>query len=86
MDAEAFHCKYIQTSILEEASMKKIKKYESIKNYAERCLKDNEEMIRMKYQVKEIRMSCRYVVIGNLGIVPKTTEVDFYSITDVDET
>jgi hypothetical protein len=53
-----------------------VKKYEPIIREAKEWLESNKEEIRIKYKVSNIDVDCKFVIISNLGVVPKSTEKD----------
>jgi hypothetical protein len=64
----------VMSSTLNAARVKKEEKYKKIIKYADEWLKRNKEEIMLKYKVSDVGVKCNYVIISNLGIVPKATE------------
>jgi ribosome-interacting GTPase 1 len=67
------------------ARQKKEEKYKPIIKYAEDGLKRNNEEIRIKYKVQDVKVDCKYIIISNLGVVPDTTVKDVCRIISDDE-
>jgi hypothetical protein len=66
--------------ILKNARAKKVKKYEPIIREAKVWLERNKEEIGIKYKVSDIEVDCKFVIISNLGVVPKSAEEDVCSL------
>jgi hypothetical protein len=43
------------------------------------------EEIKIKYKVSKVKVSCRFIIISNLGVIPKETERDICSLIDSDK-
>jgi hypothetical protein len=56
---------------LRVAREKKMDKYEEIVRDAKEWLERNKDDIAMKYKVNKIEVDCSYIIISNLGMVPK---------------
>jgi hypothetical protein len=72
----SFDTKDVMNSTLNAARVKKEDKYKKIIKSAEEWLKKNKEEIMIKHKVSDVGVKCSYVIISNLGIVPKATEDD----------
>jgi hypothetical protein len=75
-----FKTEDIAESSLKAAREKKIEKYEPIIKEARSWLAENQAEIKKKHKVSKINFNCKYIVISNLEIVPKTTKDDIYRI------
>jgi Zn-dependent peptidase ImmA (M78 family) len=66
----------VSNNTLSEARRKKEEKYEGIVQEAKSWLERNKEEIAIKYKASKIMVDCHYIIISNLGMVPKSTETD----------
>jgi hypothetical protein len=71
-----FDTKDVMNSTLTVARIKKEEKYKEIIKAADEWLKRNKEEIMIKHKVSDVGVKCSYVIILNLGVVPKTTELE----------
>jgi myosin-crossreactive antigen len=62
--------------LLSDARSRKMEKYEEIVKEAKAWLERNKDEIAYKYKVSKIEVDCSYIIISNLGMVPKRTEID----------
>jgi hypothetical protein len=75
-----FETKDIMSSTLKEARTKKEEKYKKIIEATNNWFKRNKEEIMIKHKVSNVGVKCSYVIISNLGVVPKVTELDVCGI------
>jgi hypothetical protein len=66
----------VSMNSLTEARNRKENKYVDIVKEASSWLNRNKEEIGIKYKATRITVECHYIIISNLGMVPKTTETD----------
>jgi myosin-crossreactive antigen len=66
----------ISNNTLITVRRKKEKNYEEIVQEAKAWLERNKEEIAIKYKVSKIEVDFNCIIISNLGMVPKSTEVD----------
>jgi hypothetical protein len=66
----------VSNNALTRAREKKEEKYGAIVDEAKGCLDWNKEEIAIKYKASKISVECHYIIISNLGMVPKRTETD----------
>jgi hypothetical protein len=66
----------VQKNWLTEARNRKIDKYRDIVREAKEWLNRNKDEIAIKYKVSKIEVESSFIIISNLGMVPKSTEVD----------
>jgi hypothetical protein len=66
----------IVNNTLKVAREKKENKYGEIVKEAKMWLERNKDDIAIKYKVTKNEVDCNYIIISNLGMVPKATEVD----------
>jgi hypothetical protein len=60
-------------------------KYKPIIDEANEWLQENIENIRIKHKVSSVNVRAKFVIISNLGIVPRTTEKDVRDIISTDK-
>jgi hypothetical protein len=65
---------------LADARRRKTKKYEPIVKEANDWLQANLEEIQIKHRVSSVKVETKFIIISNLGVVPKETERDMYNI------
>jgi hypothetical protein len=70
---------------LTEARKKKIDTCDPIVTEAKIWLQENLEEIRIKHKVSNVVVNCKFIVISNMGIVPKKTERDMCRLIDSDK-
>jgi hypothetical protein len=70
-----FDTKDVMNSTLTVARIKKEEKYKEIIKAADEWLKRNKEEIMIKHKVSDVGIKCSYVIISNLGVVPKAKEL-----------
>jgi hypothetical protein len=80
-----FETKDVMNSTLTVARIKKEEKYKKIIKAADDWLKRNKEEIMIKHKVSDVGVKCSYVIISNLGVVPKATELDVCGIVSSSE-
>jgi hypothetical protein len=77
--------KNISESTLANARTKKENKYKPIIYQDNKWLQANIENIRIKHQVSSVNVRAMFVIISNLGIVPRATEKDVCDIVSTDK-
>jgi hypothetical protein len=75
----------VVNNTLRVARGKKMDKYQDIVRDARQWLDRNKDDIAIKYKVIKIEVDCSYIVISNLGMVPKETEGDLCRLLKNDE-
>jgi hypothetical protein len=81
----SFHIKVVTQNILSDAKQKKIAKYEPIVMEAKEWLESTIDAIRIKHKVSNVNVKVEFVIISNLGVVPKETERDVCDIVNSDK-